>query len=70
MEKDRIKSLITDEVEIAGRLDRKTKESMDLYPLMADGDRPLLWCRNTKKSATLGKEGREIECPCAMHQRR
>ena len=63
LEKDLMRSFKTKEVEISGSLVLKTRDNIDLYPLIHDGENPRSWCRWTRKSATLGKEGREIECP-------
>ena len=47
--------------ESSGKQDLKTEESIDLYPLIEDTDKPLFLNRKRRKSATLGMEGREME---------
>ena len=61
MEKDLMRSFKIRNEESSGKQDLKTEESIDLYPLIEDTDKPLFLNRKRRKSATLGMEGREME---------
>ena len=68
--KDLNKSWSTADVEISGKTDRNTAESIKRYPITAETESFLDRLSQKRKSAILGREGREMEWPSDVHHLR
>ena len=61
IEQDRSNSLVIEKEDRSGSFQRKTKDRIDLYPLIQGTENFLCSWRNRRKSATLGIVGRDTE---------
>ena len=66
-EKDLINCLKICDDEISGNFKRNTHDNIDLYPLIDDTVKFLFLLRSKRKSAILGRVGRETETPFSLH---